>query len=297
MSAVERSASLWLDQAVGHHVEGDLTAAEAGALTAKIKSYVGVTWVLIAEAHARRAHKALGYATWADYVEAEFDISRSRSYQLISQARVVLEISEAVSTTVDISEREARDLEPMLAEAKQAAVEAAEALPDDATPEDKSAAVSDALDRLRQSAVEAKRPKATHTHTTTETSTVTFDAETGEIVGGGDGRNDSTPPGQDESPKNADPAHTSPEGESQVPPVNAPSDSPSVPPVDPVLGYRATASRFKAQVRSSLLTLDPERVIETSDDPKAWADLAEDLAIFAHKIHQALAGPKLKAVK
>lgn len=77
----------------------------------------------------------------------------------------------------------------------------------------------------------------------------------------------------------------------------AASPAPKVAPIDPTLGYRATASRFKAQVRSSLLTLDPERVIETSDDHKAWADLAADLHAFADRIDQALAGPKLKAVK
>lgn len=174
------SAALWLDQAVGHHVEGDLDKMDALAVTAKIKAYAGVAWTLLVEAHERKAHKALGYASWAEYVEAEFDMSRSRSYQLISQARVVLEISEAVSTMVDISEREARDLAPMIEEAKAAVTAVADALPTDASPEDKTAAVTEALDRLRTSVVDARKPKATQT-TKTETTTTTFDPETGEI--------------------------------------------------------------------------------------------------------------------
>lgn len=150
--------ALWLDQAVGHHVEGDLTKMDALAVTAKIKAYAGVAWTLLVEAHSRKAHRALGYKSWAEYVEAEFDMSRSRSYQLISQARVVMEISEAVSTDVDISEAAARDLLPVIDEAKAVAVEAVESVPDDAPAEDKQAAVQDALDRLRTTAVASKRP-------------------------------------------------------------------------------------------------------------------------------------------
>lgn len=302
MSELERGG-LWLDQAVGHHVEGNLTADEAALLTAKIKSYVGVTWVLIAEAHARRAHKALGYPTWADYVEAEFDISRSRSYQLISQARVVLEISEAVSTDVDISEAMARDLHPVLDEAKAAAVDAAEALPEGATDEDKSAAVTEALDRLRASAVEATRPKATQTHTVTESTTTIFDPETGEIVSGDAG--DREAPGADgargvqDAPSGVATSldTSSSEGGSLVPPVDAPDGSPSVPPIDPTLGYRARSSAERSKVRSGLFTLDPDRVIETSDDPDSWRTFAADLADFSSRLDRALAGPRLKAVR
>ena len=48
-------------------------------------------------------------------------MSRQRSYQLLDQANVIKSIREAVheSTTVDLSEREARRLKPHLAEVKQ----------------------------------------------------------------------------------------------------------------------------------------------------------------------------------
>lgn len=47
-------------------------------------------------------------------MSAEFDMSRSRSYQLLDQGRVVREIQGAVSTKVDIDERAARDIKPHL---------------------------------------------------------------------------------------------------------------------------------------------------------------------------------------
>ena len=40
------------------------------------------------EAHDRRAWQALGYPTWEQYVKKEFNLSRSRSYQLLDRAKV-----------------------------------------------------------------------------------------------------------------------------------------------------------------------------------------------------------------
>lgn len=102
----------------------DLTPDEAQTLTAKIKAHISQAWVLICEAHERRAHLALGYATFGEYVGAEFDLSRSRAYQLIDQGRVIRELADAagVSTSVDteqftpVTEAEARDIKPRLAE-------------------------------------------------------------------------------------------------------------------------------------------------------------------------------------
>lgn len=111
---------------------GDLTPDEAQVLTAKIKAHVTQAWLLITEAHDRRAYKALGYDTFAAYVEAEFDMKRAHAYRLINQGRVIAELAHAagVSTLVDtddvspmgdtgtmvpsVTEREARDLKPVL---------------------------------------------------------------------------------------------------------------------------------------------------------------------------------------
>jgi hypothetical protein len=101
------SPSQWLD------------AGAARELTDRIKASADQLWVLLLEAHERRAWVALGYASWAAYVRAEFHISRSRSYQLLDQGRVIRAL-QSVSTSVDISEAQARDLKPRLAAVTEA---------------------------------------------------------------------------------------------------------------------------------------------------------------------------------
>ncbi|RWI60268.1 MAG: hypothetical protein EOQ93_03125 [Mesorhizobium sp.] len=65
-------------------------------------------------------------------MKAEFDMGRSRSYQLLDQGRVIKAISEAtgdLSTKVDISERDARDIKddlPAVTEEIKARVEKGE---------------------------------------------------------------------------------------------------------------------------------------------------------------------------
>lgn len=95
-----------------------LSIEEARELTEQIRSTADVLYVLIARAHAGRAWEALGYPTFADYVREEFDISRSRAYQLLNQAQVVSMIEAAVpeGTDLHISEAAARDLKDVIAE-------------------------------------------------------------------------------------------------------------------------------------------------------------------------------------
>lgn len=292
------SASLWLDQAVGHHVEGDLDATEAAALTAKIKAYVGVTWLLLNEAHERRADKALGYASWAEYVEAEFDMSRSYAYRLIAHAKAVYELAgkaglSDVSPIGDIPEGKTRaiDIEEVAAEVERQAA----ALPAEATDEDRAEVVRQSL------------AKQTTKRTTTETTETTFDPETGEVLSGvrhehaGDldatqqGAGDDGPASGGDAAPSGDGADSHDVGRTE--PEPAPT-SPSVPPVDPTLGYRATASRFRSQVRQSLLTLDPVRVIDTSDEPDHWAEFSQDMQDWLRRLDEAIrAGRHLRAVK
>jgi hypothetical protein len=96
-----------------------LDTAAARELTDRIKASANQLWVLLLEAHERRAWIPLGYASWAAYVHAEFRISRSRSYQLLDQGRVIRAL-QSVSTSVDISEAQARDLKPRLVEVTEA---------------------------------------------------------------------------------------------------------------------------------------------------------------------------------
>lgn len=91
---------------------GDMNIEEAQQITNAIKSSVTATYLLIAEAHERQAYKALGYSTWAEYVKEEFEISSSRSYQLLDLSKTVKEI-EAVApegTKVKLTEAQARDI-------------------------------------------------------------------------------------------------------------------------------------------------------------------------------------------
>lgn len=123
-----------------------LDGPSARDLTNRIKAAADQLWRLLLEAHERRAWHVLGYRTWEDYVRVEFDMSRSRSYQLLDQGRVIKALEAVVSTTVDISEREARDLKPALAEAISKVTEGVSADP----VRDPRDVVRDVVDRLRE---------------------------------------------------------------------------------------------------------------------------------------------------
>lgn len=66
-----------------------LTENEARALTTQIQRTSVRLWLLVTEAHDRKAHLALGYETWADYSKAELNMSESRSYQLLDTGHVM----------------------------------------------------------------------------------------------------------------------------------------------------------------------------------------------------------------
>jgi hypothetical protein len=94
-----------------------LSEGEARTLTEAIKGHVKNLYLLMLEAHSGRAWVALGYKTWEAYVRAEFGLSRSRSYELLIQARVVQTIRGAagMSGVPDISTHLAMRLQPHLA--------------------------------------------------------------------------------------------------------------------------------------------------------------------------------------
>jgi chromosome segregation ATPase len=95
-----------------------LDKADATALTQRIRTAVDGLWTLLLEAHDHKAWKALGYATWAAYVQAEFDMSRRHSYRLLDQGRIIRAIEDVTGENVthgsQITERDARDLKPDL---------------------------------------------------------------------------------------------------------------------------------------------------------------------------------------
>lgn len=98
---------------------GTMTKAEARVLTDRIKNAVEDIRKLVAKAHDAKAWKPLGYATWEAYVKTEFGMSRSYAHRLIQQGEVIEAIESAagnLSPMGNISEREARELKPVLAD-------------------------------------------------------------------------------------------------------------------------------------------------------------------------------------
>lgn len=96
--------------------KGSMSRDAAKELTEQIRSMATATYVLVKRAYDYKAWMALGYDSWGDYVTSEFSISRSRSYQLINQAKVIEAISESApdGTSVTITEAQARDVERAL---------------------------------------------------------------------------------------------------------------------------------------------------------------------------------------
>lgn len=112
-----------------------LTVDQARELTNHIRSTADTLYVLIARAHAGRAWEALGYKSFEGYVTEEFDMSRSRAYQLLNQAKIVEAITAAApeGTEVHITEAVARDLKSIISEVTGEVEEKTKGLdPDDA---------------------------------------------------------------------------------------------------------------------------------------------------------------------
>lgn len=72
-----------------------LTVDEARALTNEIKARTVQLWLLVERAHDGKAYAALGYNTWKEYAEKELQLSESRSFQLLDQAKVMRELAAA----------------------------------------------------------------------------------------------------------------------------------------------------------------------------------------------------------
>lgn len=93
-------------------------ADRARELTIKIKSATYQLWSLLLEAHEGKAWKALGYASWEAYIDAEFDMSRQYAYRLLDHGRVIRALEEAAGESVahgrQITERVSRDIKPVL---------------------------------------------------------------------------------------------------------------------------------------------------------------------------------------
>jgi hypothetical protein len=95
-----------------------LNEAGARALTERIRNATQHVCMLLMEAHEGHAWSALGYRTWEQYVKREFGLSRSRSYELLDQGRVIseLQVAAGMSEIPDISAYAAGQIKPYLGE-------------------------------------------------------------------------------------------------------------------------------------------------------------------------------------
>lgn len=78
-----------------------LNERDARRLTEEIRKTSLRLWILVSEAYDRKAHEALGYKTWDDYVRGELRMSPSRAYQLLDTGHVMRSLAAA---GVDVNE-------------------------------------------------------------------------------------------------------------------------------------------------------------------------------------------------
>lgn len=90
-----------------------MSKVAAQALTVRIRESATNFGELLLEAQDGEAWRALGYASWGAYVDGEFDFKRSRSYQLLTQAKVNKALA-AAGSDLRVNERAARELSTMV---------------------------------------------------------------------------------------------------------------------------------------------------------------------------------------
>jgi hypothetical protein len=71
-----------------------ITREQARDLTDRTRSAGETFHDLLLETHETGAWAALGYESWREYAIEEFNVSKSRAYRLLDQARVIREITE-----------------------------------------------------------------------------------------------------------------------------------------------------------------------------------------------------------
>jgi hypothetical protein len=84
----------------------EMTRSCARDLTDRIKAGVSDVAEMLHRAHEGRAWVALGYPSWAEYCKAEFEMSKTRSYQLLDFVEIKQEIEK--STIVDSPQNESQ---------------------------------------------------------------------------------------------------------------------------------------------------------------------------------------------
>lgn len=96
----------------------ELSPEEAKELTKTIRTQTNVLYLLIARAHAGKAHIALGYRSFEEYIKQEFNYSKSYAYKLLDQAKIIEAIEEVMpeGTQVYVSDATARGLKASMSD-------------------------------------------------------------------------------------------------------------------------------------------------------------------------------------
>lgn len=126
----------------------EMNERQAKEITEAIRSAATATFILVAEAHKHKAWKALGYDTWAAYVKEEFDITASRSYQLLDLSKAVEMIEEATpeGTQIKLTEAQARDIKRELPKITEQIREETSGM----SPEDAAARAAELIEESRE---------------------------------------------------------------------------------------------------------------------------------------------------
>lgn len=273
---------------------------EAEEITLKIKQYVGVVCHLVKEAHDKQAWRAMDYPTWTAYCKAEFNVGKSRSYQLVKYAEVIALGTDTTglpeSTIVDsLPEGTARGIDR--SELAALLEEAYSNLPADADLSTRRQLFTAVIDQLVPTS-DAEPPAASDPTPTPEpeapaTSAPVSDGHTEQATSAVQEGTPSTPsapdtPGEAGAVPPTDAAATGPSdggGTSSATPV-APLDA------SPELEQAAERAAISADMVAArrLLSRDPARVVElmSPEDAPTWIDHKEDMAEWFHGFDAAM---------
>lgn len=91
-----------------------MSEAEAKNITNSIRTTATAVCLLLKKAHDEKAWKTLGYKSWKEYIEEEFDFSRARSYQLLEQGNIIEAVSKVSDSKLYLTEKEAKTIKDEL---------------------------------------------------------------------------------------------------------------------------------------------------------------------------------------
>lgn len=120
-----------------------MTEKDARQLTESIKSTTQALCIMLKKAHDEKVWKVIGYNSWTEYIENEFDFTRVRSYQLLAQAKVIEEISDAAGAEMYLTEKDAKVIKKELPLITKKIKEGTEDLEDEEERKNKAESIVD----------------------------------------------------------------------------------------------------------------------------------------------------------